>query len=134
MLNVEWTNEVGVNHMRAQSHRQVEIEQEGALQQPIERKVVGDSVREELHHIQQSENHPIGQPLSVVILASAFDSSNGDISRIEKARDVAQQLGPSSKQQVESMKHDQASNNMKSLDARLCFHRRDEVGYHARFM
>lgn len=77
-----------VEFLRSQAHRKVEVQKECALktwlemhpvsdvaylQQPVERQVVGDGVGEELDNVEKSEDHPVREPLSVIILRCGLD-------------------------------------------------------------
>lgn len=82
-------NQLVIELLRAECHRQIEIEKEDALKmcvntrnayddyldEPIDRKVADNRFGEEVDRTQQRKHHPIGEPLSVVRLRCRFDST-----------------------------------------------------------
>lgn len=76
--------------------------EEDALQQPVEWNNFDDVEREEFDDREASEDHPVGQPFSVVGLVFRFDSFHRDISGVGDSNDVADDLSCISEGKVQS--------------------------------
>ena len=76
--------------------------QEGHLDRIVEGDPVQNVVREVLHHTEECEDHPVGQPLSVVVLAGRFDGSDTTVRRIHKSNEICDVTGPETTEDAES--------------------------------
>jgi len=96
-------NQLVIEFLCAECHRQIEIEKEDALDEPIDRKVADNRFGEEVDRTQQRKHHPIGEPLSVVRLRCRLDSTYRYVCRIEKADKVAYEFGEMTEHEVECL-------------------------------
>jgi len=67
-------------------------DQEEALQQPIERNPPGDEVHEEFKNREDSEDHPVGEPLLIVVGSRSLDGMDGHIGWIRETDDITDEL------------------------------------------
>lgn len=106
MLGVEGADEALVQLVGTKSHGEVEPEKEGTLQQPVEGEVVGDGITEKLDHVEESKDHPVGQPLSVIVLGDGFDGADGNVGWVQEADEVAEESGKVAEEKVEGVDGD----------------------------
>lgn len=69
------------------------------LEKPVEWHPSNKDVGEEFQNWKSGKDHPVDQPLSVILLVSGFQGFDGIIGGIYESNGIAEQLGSISKQE-----------------------------------
>jgi hypothetical protein len=78
------------------------------LEEPIDREPGEDDVREKVHDGENGENHPVGEPLGVVVLVTALESLHRSVGRVNEPNHIAQKLGAVAPDKPEDSERQQA--------------------------
>lgn len=111
VVDNNWPIEAGWNH-EPNENRELRCKKNYAkalpniakyhLCQPIQWEPAHDRVGEELNYGKHGKNHPVRQPLGIIVLGGRLDGMNGRVGRIQKTDRVAHQLSRASEGQPKS--------------------------------
>ncbi|GIY18989.1 hypothetical protein CEXT_681361 [Caerostris extrusa] len=105
-----------------QAERHEAPDKEYAFQQPVKGNQGQNEVGEELDEREGGEDHPVGQPASVVFLVSRFDGQDGGIGWIGEANSVADDLSTVSNDDHGGHDETGCEDDLPSLDAGEILH------------
>jgi len=135
MLLEEWEDYLGVDDSRAVvvdgGHAP---DHEQALAEPIEGNPASNEVSEVFNDGEESEDHPVSEPLRVVSLHLGLQGHDGAVGRVDKTNGVGHQLPPEAKSQPGEGKANDSIGQVESLHSEVVLQHFEGVPNHSLLM